>query len=354
MTKIIIGLFGLACLTGGLSTGLNAEDGDLTIGLSFSDFHSEFWAKQNEIMRGLLESVGADAITVVANYNAEMQGKRIDSLIERDVDAVIVVAVDGEALIPAVERAAAAGVPVVAFDRLIPSDKLAAYVSFDQYEIGRLQARGVLDRAGKGRFVLLGGGTVDTSARRFRAGQMEILKPLIDRGRIEIVADQWVRNWDPDNAYKIMNNIISATGGEFDAVVASNDGTALGAIDALREHGLAGKVPISGQDATAEACTSIVRGELTMTVFKDFRLLAPAAVDLALRLARREPVPELENRTIRELTYDRDYEGTVPCLFIPSVAVDEANLYDEIVASGFQPYDEVYRDVPEADRPPRP
>jgi len=253
-----------------------------------------------------------------------------------------------------VERAAAAGIPVIAFDRLIPTDKLAAYVSFDQYEIGRLQARGVLDRVGEGRFVLLGGSPADVSAHRFRAGQLEILQPLIDDGRITVVADRWVANWDPDEAYRTMKDVIAAGGGEFDAVVASNDGTALGAIDALREHGLAGKIPISGQDATAEGCRSILLGELTMSVFKDFRLLAPASADLALRLARREPVPELRRRMIGELTFDRDVAGTVPCLFLKLAAVDKENLYEEIVTSGFLPYDQVYRGIPEDERPPRP
>jgi D-xylose transport system substrate-binding protein len=104
---------------------------------------------------------------------------------------------------------------------------------------------------------------------------MEVVQPLVDAGKVEIVADQWVENWDNANALKIMENILTATNNDIDAVVASNDGTALGALQAMKAQGLAGVVPISGQDATLAGCKSIVEGELTMTVFKDVRKTLP-------------------------------------------------------------------------------
>ena len=119
---------------------------------------------------------------------------------------------------------------------------------------------------------------------------MEVIQPYIDSGVIKIVADQWVDNWDAANALKMMENILTAQGNKIDAVVASNDGTALGELQALKAQGLAGKVPISGQDATADGCNSIVKGEQTVTVYKDIRLLAPKAVDMMDALIKGQPI----------------------------------------------------------------
>ena len=183
---------------------------------------------------------------------------------------------------------------------------------------------------------------------------MEIVQKLVDAGKVEIVADQWVENWSNDNALKIMENVLTAANNEIDAVVASNDGTALGALQAMKAQGLAGTVPISGQDATLAGCKSIVEGELTMTVFKDIRKLSPMAMDMAIALAKNEAVPGLKDYTLAELTLDDKLQGSVPCYFLPVVQVDADNVYEEVILTGFQPYDEVYRDIPEGDRPPKP
>jgi len=248
-------------------------------------------------------------------------------------------------------------VKVIAYDRLIKTPKIDAYISFDNVEVGRSQARGVLKLVSAGNFVLLGGSPTDNNAILFRNGQMEILKPLIDSGKIKVVADQWVENWEPANALKLMENILTAQNNKVDAVVASNDGTALGALQAMKAQGLAGKVPISGQDATAAGCKSIVEGELTVTVFKDVRKLSPLAIDLAVDLVqgvKTGPVADLKMFKLADLTLNAKLAGEAPCYFLKVVQVDKNNVYDEVIKSGFQAYDEVYRDIPESKRPPKP
>ena len=126
----------------------------------------------------------------------------------------------------------------------------------------------------------LGGSPTDNNAILFRQGQDEIVDPYVESGVVEVVADQWVDNWDPANALKIMENILTAQGNDIDAVVASNDGTALGALQAMSAQGLAGVVPISGQDATADGVNSIMKGELTVSILKDIRDLSPLAVEM--------------------------------------------------------------------------
>jgi D-xylose transport system substrate-binding protein len=327
---------------------------DIKIGASFGDFETERWPVEAELMKKLAEEQGAELVVQVANHDAKLQNDQIENLVLQGVDAIIIIAEDGAAAASAVDSAAAEGVPCIAYDRLIKSKNLAAYISFDNVEVGRAQGRGVTKRVNKGKFVMLGGSPTDNNAILFRSGQMEIVQPLVDSGDVEIVADQWVENWSNDKATAIMENILTAQGNDIDAVVASNDQTALGALQAMKAQGLAGKVPISGQDATEAGCKSIVEGELSMTVYKDVRLLTPMAVDMAVKMAKGEEIPELKEFTLAELTLDDSLEGTVPCNFLKVVEVDKDNVYEEIILSGFQSYDAVYKDIPEDQRPPKP
>jgi D-xylose transport system substrate-binding protein len=313
-------------------------------------------------MRGLLEDMGFEVLSQEANHDVKLQNDQIDNMVSQGVSVIIVIAEDGDAIVTSVDKAAEAGVKIIAYDRLIKTQNIAAYLSFNNVEVGRQQAMGVMDAlnwdaAAEGRparVVKLGGSPTDNNATLFRQGQDLILDPLVEDGTIEIVADQWVDNWDAANALKIMENILAAQGNDIDAVVASNDGTALGALQAMAAQGLAGSVPISGQDATADGANSIVKGELTVSIMKDIRNLGPLAVELADALAKGETYPGLTSYTLSELTLNDDLEGSVDCLFLEVQQVNADNVYDLVVASGFQSYDDVYRDIPEADLPPRP
>jgi D-xylose transport system substrate-binding protein len=326
----------------------------IKIGLSFSDYTTERWPVEAALMTRLANEAGAEVISQVANHDAKLQNDQIENMVLQGVDVIIIVAEDGASCATAVEQAAQAGVPCIAYDRLIKSDKLAAYISFDNIEVGRQQAKGILKVRDKGRFVLLGGSPTDNNAVLYRNGQKEVLKSFIDKGDIEIVADQWVDNWDAANALKIMENILTAQNNKIDAVVASNDGTALGALQALKAQGLAGKVPISGQDATAAGCKSIVEGELTMTVYKNVNLLAPIAIDMALKLAGKQNIADLVSYKLSDLTLDNNLKGEAPCKFLEVVQVNKENLYDVIVKGGFQKWEDVYKDIPAEQRPPKP
>jgi D-xylose transport system substrate-binding protein len=340
-----------------------AADEPIKVGLSFSDFATERWQNEEILMRGLLEDLGYEVLSQEANHDVQLQNDQIDNMVSQGVQALIIIAEDGDAIVTAADRAAEAGVIILAYDRLIKSPNIAAYLSFNNVEVGRQQALGVMealdienwdvDANGPARVVKLGGSPTDNNAILFRQGQDEILDPLEEEGKIEIVADQWVDNWDAANALGLMENILAGAGNDVDAVVASNDGTALGALQALRAQGLAGTVPISGQDATADGSNSIVKGELTVSILKDIRDLGPLAVELIDGLIKGGDV-DLENYSLAELTLDESLSGEVPCSFLPVYQVNADNVYDLVVASGFQPYDDVYRDIPEDERPPAP
>ena len=334
------------------------------VGLSFSDFATERWKNEEVLMRQLLEDLGYEVISQEANHDVKLQNDQIDNMVTQGVQGLIIVAEDGDAIVTSVDKAADAGVKVIAYDRLIKTAKIAAYLSFDNVEVGRQQALGVMaaidadnwDVAGKGpaRVVQLAGSPTDNNATLFTKGQTEILQPYVDSGKIEIVAQQGVDNWDPANALKLMENILTAQNNDIDAVVASNDGTALGALQAMKAQGLAGTVPISGQDATADGSNSIVKGELTVSILKDIRNLSPLAVDVMDKLLKGQTVSGMKNFTLAELTVDPSKTGEVPCVFLEVQQVNQENVYDLVVVSGFQAYDDVYRDIPESERPPKP
>jgi D-xylose transport system substrate-binding protein len=336
----------------------------IKVGLSFSDFATERWKNEEVILRGLLEEKGYEVLSQEANQDVKLQNDQIDNMVSQGAKALIIVAQDGDAAVTAADKAAEAGVIVVAYDRLIKSPNIAGYISFNNVEVGRQQADGVMSALdienwdvaanGPARVVKLGGSPTDNNAILFRQGQDEIVDPLVEAGTVEIVADQWVENWDAANALKLMENILTSVNNDIDAVVASNDGTALGALQALNAQGLAGVVPISGQDATADGCNSIVKGELTVTILKDIRNLAPIAVDMVDTLLKGEAVEGMEEYTLAELTLNDALQGNVKALFLPVEQVNADNVHELCVVNGFQSFDDVYRDIPEDQRPPKP
>ena len=346
------------------ATTAQTTGGKVKVGLSFSDFATERWKNEEQAMRKLLEAKGYEVITQEANHDVKLQNDQIDNMVSQGVKALIIVAEDGDAAVTAVDKAAAAGVKIISYDRLIKSTNVSAYLSFDNVEVGRQQALGVMKALGidtwdvatkgKAKVVKLGGSPTDNNAILFRKGQDEIVDKYVKDGKVDIVADQWVDNWDAANALKLMENILTAQSNKIDAVVASNDGTALGALQAMKAQGLAGKVPISGQDATADGSNSIVKGELTVSILKDIRNLAPLAVDIADKLLTGKTVDGLKNFSMAELTNDPSKKGEVPCVFLPVQQVTKDNVYDLVVKSGFQSYDDVYRDIPADKRPPKP
>src|SRR5512136_3131005 len=341
-----------------------AAGGKVKVGLSFSDFATERWMPEQVLMTKLLTDKGYDVVWQEANHDVKLQNDQIDNMVTQGAKALIVIAEDGDAAATAVDKVAAAGVKVIAYDRLIKSPNIAAYISFNNTDVGRNEAQGVVKALGMDsgkwtkdnpvKMMLMGGSPTDNNAILVRQGQLEVVQPWIDKGLVKVVADQWVDNWDAANALKIMENVLTAQNNKIDAVVASNDGTALGALQALKAQKLAGVVPISGQDATADGCNSIVTGEQTVSVYKDIRLLSPLAVKLVDEFLKGQTDPDLKQYTMAELTNDKTKIGNVTALFLPVVQVTKDNVYDLIVKSGFQAYDDVYRDIPEAQRPPKP
>jgi D-xylose transport system substrate-binding protein len=323
--------------------GDKPKDHKIKIGLSISDLREERWQHDRDLFVEHAKKLGADVIVQSANADDSKQLAQVENMLSQNVDVLVIIPHNSDAMAAAVNMAKQAGVPVIAYDRLINNSDVDLYVSFDNVRVGEMQAEYLTKLVPKGNYFLLGGSPTDNNAKLFRQGQMKVLQPLIDKGDIKIVGDQWAKDWQPDEAMKIMENALTATNNKIDAVVASNDGTAGGAIQALAAQGLAGKVAVSGQDADLAACQRIVEGTQSMTVYKPIPLIATTAVEAAVKLAKGEKVKT--NATVNNGKID------VPSILLTPIQVDKNNMMDTVIKDGFHKFEEVYKNVPVSKRP---
>ena len=266
-------------LTAGFASSAFA---DMTVGVSWSNFQEERWKTDEAAIKSALEAAGATYVSAVAQSSSAKLLSDLESLMAQGVNALIILAQDTAAIGPAVQAAADEGIPVIAYDRLI-EDPRAFYLTFDNVEVGRMQARAVFEAAPKGNYVMIKGSPTDPNADFLRGGQQEVLQAAIDAGDITIVGEAYTDGWLPANAQRNMEQILTAQDNKVDAVVASNDGTAGGAIAALTAQGMV--VPVSGQDGDHAALNRVALGTQTVSVWKDARELGKAAGEIAVALA---------------------------------------------------------------------
>ncbi len=258
------------------------------VGVSWSNFQEERWKTDEKAIKDQLAKLGASYISADAGGSPEKQLSDIDSLISKGAKVLIVLAMDKDAILPAVNKANQQKIPVVAYDRLIEAPGVF-YITFDNVEVGRMQARAVLEAKPKGNYVMIKGSPTDPNANFLRGGQQEVLDAAIKKGDIKIVGEEYTDGWKPEVAQKNMEQIITKTGGKIDAVVASNDGMAGGVVAALTAKGIKG-IPVSGQDGDHAALNRVAMGSQTVSVWKDARDLGRDAASAAVSLAKGQKV----------------------------------------------------------------
>ena len=248
----------------------------------------ERWAHDRDYFIAAAKALGATVNVQSADASEERQTAQIENLISRGMDVIVIVPFNGKVLGNTIREAKQAGIKVISYDRLILDAPIDAYVSFDNVRVGEMQARGVVNAAPSGNYYLLGGSPTDNNAKLLRQGQMKVLQPQIDAGKIKIVGAQWVPEWSATTALADTENALTANDNKINGIVASNDALAGGAIQALAAQGLAGKTAVSGQDADVAAAQRIEAGTQTMTVYKPLKLIATTAAQVAVQLARGE------------------------------------------------------------------
>ncbi|HEX8472532.1 MAG TPA: substrate-binding domain-containing protein [Pyrinomonadaceae bacterium] len=318
-----------------------ATTGPIKIGFSMDTLKEERWQRDKELVEARARELGMEIDVQVADGNDAVQINQCNAMLTKGVNVLIVAPHNGVAAAAIVEAAKRQNVPVISYDRLIRNSDVDLYVSHQVVKIGEMQAKYALDNVPKGNYILIGGSQTDNNAILLREGQMNVLKPAVDRGDIKIVSDQYAREWLASEALRITEDALTRTGNDIQAIVASNDGTAGGAISALGP--LAGKVLVTGQDAQLDAVQRIVDGRQTMTIYKPIKPLAYSAVESAIKLARREKIdaPDaIDNGKLK-----------VPAILQEPIVVDKNNVMDTIIKDGYHKMEDVYKNVPPGQRP---
>jgi len=304
------------------------------IGFSIDDLRLERWVKDRDFFVAAANKLGAKVFVQSADASEQRQIAQIENLICRKVDALVIVPSNAAVLANTVKEAKEAGIKVISYDRLILNADIDAYVSFDNEKVGEMQAQGVLRAQPKGNYYLLGGAPTDNNARILRKGQLKVLSPFIKKGDIKVIGHQWVKNWSATAALSIIENSLTANKNKIDAIVASNDATAGGAIQALAAQGMAGKTPVSGQDADLAAVRRVVVGTQLMTVYKPLKLMASEAAKLAVRLTRNDKPP-----------YNASYKNglkKVDTILLKPTLMKKANI-DLLVDDGLYSKAQIYK-----------
>lgn len=325
--------------------GGGANGSGVKIGFSMDTLKEARWQVDKDSFVARAKELGAQVEVQSANSDDTQQMKDVQSLLASGVNVLVIAAHDGKAMAKAVSLANKEGVPVIAYDRLIYDSNVDVYLSFDNVRVGELQAKYLVDHlpGGKGKIVCIYGSPADNNAKLFKQGQDNVLNPLVKKGDIKIVRQDWAEDWKPENAKRITDAAI--TSGTFDAVLASNDGTAGGAIQALTEAKL-NNVIVTGQDSELAACQRIARGAQAMTIYKPIQTLAARAAEYAVKMAQGKVI--VAKATTNNGKFD------VPSVLEDVNVVTKDNMPQVIVKSKFHSYDEVYGDVPAGQRPPKP
>lgn len=319
----------------------------LVVGVSWNNYNEERWAAWDEpAIKDALDKANATYISTDAGSSAEQQLSDVENLITQGANVLIILAQDGTAIKPAVASAIAQGIPVIAYDRLI-EDPGAFYITFDNVEVGRMQARAVYAVQPEGNYVFIKGNQADANADFLRGGQEEVL--LAETGCEELVApcpivnvgESYTDNWDPAVAQTNMEQFLTLNDNNVDAVVASNDGTAGGVVAALAAQGMAGLVPVSGQDGDFAALNRVALGTQTVSVWKDARDLGTAAGEVAVALAAGTAMADVDGMV--EFTTP---EGNVMnSILLTPIPITQDNL-SVVVDAGWITVDTLCQDVP--------
>lgn len=308
---------------------LPAQDANkLKIGFSIEAMKGERWQTDLDSFTARAKLSGAEVISSDANGDDDLQFQQVRDMIHAGVKVLVLLPHDTNKAGRMVDAAKAANIKVISYDRLALNSDIDLYLSFDRVEIGRMQAEYLVQRAPKGNYVLIAGSPNDEGAEALHDEQMKVLRPSIDRGDIKVIADFYTKEWQPTEAYLHMLQAIESAHGDIAAVLVSNDGMATGVIQALREHNLAGKVLVSGQDADLANIICVAQGTQAMTVYKPVPIEAAMAAEQAVHLAKGEQTDA--DRTIS------NGQKTVPAILLKPVLVTKENIKATVVKDGFQ------------------
>jgi D-xylose transport system substrate-binding protein len=319
-----------ACLaalavSAGFASTASADNGK-RVCVSWRHFQEERWRIDEAGVKSVLDPAGYTYVSADAQSDPQKQLTDIENLLASGCDALIVLGQDPKAVVPALDQAKAAGVPTIAYDGPIDYPD-ALFVSFNNVAVGHLMAEAMVKAIDHGNWVLIEGDAAHPIVQIFRSGQMEVLKPLIDKGDIKIVAQQNIPDWKPDVAQSTMEQILTQQNNNVDAVLAMNDGEAGGVAAALASQDMLG-IPLSGQDGDKAALNRIAKGQQTVTIWKNSYLLGQAAAKAAIEMAEGKQPTEVDGVVTFQTESGRDQ----PAILLKPIAITRDNLNEVLDA----------------------
>jgi D-xylose transport system substrate-binding protein len=329
----LLAFFGVVCCCGQAQ-----QKPEIKIAFSLEATHGERWQIDLDEFQLRAQQLGAKVITRSADGNDDLQFKQVNDLLDAGIDVLVVLPHNAAKATRIVEAAHARHVPVISYDRLIPDPHVDLYIGFDLFSVGTLQAQSLVDHAPKGTYILLGGSPLDPNSKVVRAGQMRVLQPFIDRGDIKILADIWVPDWSPAQAYLLVTQALQTLKSPLTAIVASNDGTAGAAIQALADNHISTNVFVTGQDADLTAVARLFDGTQLMTVYKPIAGEARTAAEAAYTLAT--------HGKVEASTTVPNGSQTTPAILLTPLLVTRQNAKGTVFKDGFQKVESVKQALP--------
>ena len=267
------------------TTAPSVDEG-ITVGVSWNNYNEERWARWDEpAIKDALDAAGATYISTDAGSSAEQQLADVENLISQGADALIILAQDGTAILPAVQSALDQGIPVIAYDRLIENTG-ALYITFDNIGVGKLMAEVVFEQVPTGNYIIIKGNQADANADFLRDGIEQVIGAAVAAGDITIVGETYTDNWETAIAQTHTEQFLTQANNDVQAIISENDGMATGVVAALEAQGLAGTVTVSGQDGDQTALNRVALGTQSVSVWKDARQLGKAAGEAAVAMAK--------------------------------------------------------------------
>lgn len=298
----------------------------MKIGFVLDNMNEERYAKDKKYFEDKAKSLGAKVIFASANSDVATQVAKVENLLSLGVKALVIQPVDSNASASMADAAKKEGVPVIAYDRIINGAPIALYITQDSFAVGVLQAEAAVKATqGKGNYIILSGAEGHSVAEAITSGVLSVLKKYPE---IKVVTQQYHAGWSAELALKTVENTLTREHNKIDAILANNSGMAHGAVQAVSEQKLDGKIFVAGADADLAAIKDIVKGKQSFEVLKDIRPLAEAAAAAAVALAENKPI-------IADGNIDNKSGAPIRVINTPVYPVQLEDIESRIIQTGF-------------------
>lgn len=304
------------------------------IGILIHSYENERWIKDKDYLVENLTKLGAEVLLEVADNDQQKQISQAQDMINKGAKVLIVVPIDQDEAAKIVELAQKAEVKVIAYDRMINGCPLDYYVSTNSVNTGEIQAKYLLSLQPKGNYALIGGSRYDNNSSRLFLGQMNVFQPLMESGDVNLSYSEFGESWSKEDGYRQAKIIIEKYSEGLTGIICGNDDQALGAIMALKEAGLEGKVLLASQDAELENVRAIKDGLQTCTILKPLQETALNTAELAVALANNKKVN-------KQFSTESNGKVLVKSILVNATVVTRDNIETTVVASGFHSLAEI-------------